>query len=392
MEFSSVRATGHGPGVSGRTAPRLLVAHALGATALSLPWPLLLARVFSSTHDDGWVGLTGAGRLLPYVALSALAGMLADRVDRTAVLRWSAGVRSVLLLGATVALQSGHLPAAVILAVLTVAASTPAYPAAVAALPRLAPVRTERWTTWLVTIEVSAFAVGPALGGLLLGFGGGPATLPLAALMGAGSFGLLIGLGPAPAEGATVGPRRSRLATVLRSRGVPGAVALVALVNLVESAASVALLGLSASRWHAGERGFGAATAALGLGALAAPLLGRLVALRGALLLDGTGLLAAGAAPVAALGTAPLALSGAGSTVIECVATETLQRGVPDQFRAFALGLTDSVMVSAAALGALVTPHLVTLLGPTAVFALLSVPLVALTWRPRPRPRTRGEE
>jgi hypothetical protein len=271
----------------------------------------------------------------------------------------------------------------VVLAVLSVAAGTPASPAAVAALPRLAPERTDRWTAWLVTVEVSGFAVGPAVGGLLLGVGGGSVTLPLAALLAALSSGLLQRLGPAPAERAAAGPRSSRLVTVLRSPGVPAAIALVALVNFAESAAAVALLGLSAVRWHGGEREFGVATAALGFGALAAPLLGRLVALRGALLLDGGGLLAVGLAPLAAVGVAPLALSGASSTVVECVATETLQRAVPDRFRAFALGLTDSVMVAAAAAGALVAPRLVTLLGPTAVFAVLSLLLVAVALRRR---------
>lgn len=377
--------SGSGSDVTARTAVRLLAAHALGATALSLPWPLLLARVYSSTHDDAWVGLTAAGRMLPYVALSALAGMLADRVDRAAVLRWSAGARTVLLGGAAAALGTGHLAAAVVLAVLTVAAGTPAYPAAVAALPRLAPDRTERWTAWLVTVEVSAFVVGPAVGGLLLGAGGGRWTLPLAAATGALSFALLLGLGPAPAERSVGGPRRSRLVTVLRSPGVPAAMAVVALVNLIESAASVALLGLSADRWHAGERGFGAATAALGLGSLAAPLLGRMVALRGSLRLDGTGLLAAGAAQLAVVGVAPLALTGACSTVVECVATQTLQHAVPDRFRAFTLGLTDSAMVAAAALGSLLAPRLVTLAGPAPTFAALGLVLIAVSLWARPR-------
>ncbi len=369
--------------MTARAPLRLLAAHALGATALSLPWPVLLARVFSSTHDDGWLGLAAAGRLLPYVALSSLAGMLADRVDRTAVLRWSASVRTGLLAGAAVALGTGHLAAAVVLAVLTVAAGTPAYPAAVAALPRLAPDRTERWTAWLVTAEVSAFVVGPAVGGLLLSAGGGRWTLPLAAATAASSYGLLLRLGPAPAVRVSDGRGRGRLLTVVRTPGVPAAVAVVALVNLVESGASVALLGLSADRWHEGERGYGVATAALGLGSLAAPLLGRLVALRGSLRLGGTGLLGAGAAPLAVVGVAPLALAGAGSTVVECVATETLQQAVPDRVRAFALGLTDSVMVAAAALGSFVAPSLVRLAGPTPTFAALGLVLVVVSLRRR---------
>ena len=113
--------------------------------------------------------------------------------------------------------------------------------------------------------------------------------------MAALSLVLLLGLGPAPPQRVSLGLPGNRLVTVLRSPGVPAAIALVALVNLLESAASLALLGLSEDRWHAGPRGFGAGTAALGFGALGAPLLGRLIALRGGLRLDGAGLLAAGA-------------------------------------------------------------------------------------------------
>jgi hypothetical protein len=73
------------------------------------------------------------------------------------------------------------------------------------------------------------------------------------------------------------------------------------------------------------------------------------------------------------------------------VATETLQRSVPDRFRAFSLGLTDTVMVSAAALGALVGPTLVAALGPVPAFAALGLLLLVGSTRvrrraPRPRP------
>jgi MFS family permease len=55
------------------------------------------------------------------------------------------------------------------LAVITVAVGTPAYPAAAAAMPSLAGRRSSQLTSFLVTAEVSAFVVGPALGGLLVG-------------------------------------------------------------------------------------------------------------------------------------------------------------------------------------------------------------------------------
>ena len=88
---------------------RLVASHALGATAISLPWPLLLAEVWSATESDTWLGLTGAVRLLPYVLLSTAAGILADRIARTTVLRWSAALRTLLLAGAGAAVLSGQL-------------------------------------------------------------------------------------------------------------------------------------------------------------------------------------------------------------------------------------------------------------------------------------------
>ena len=146
--------------MTGRPGLRVVVSHALGATAISVPWPLLLADVWSATGSDAWLGLTGAVRLLPYVLLSTAAGILADRFARTAVLRWSAVLRTLLLAAAGGAVLADQLALGVGLAALAVAVSTPAYPAAVAAMPGLGGSRTGRLTDVLVTVEVAAFVVG----------------------------------------------------------------------------------------------------------------------------------------------------------------------------------------------------------------------------------------
>jgi MFS family permease len=360
-----------------RPGARLLLAHALSATAMSLPWPALLAGVWSASSDDRVLGLTGASRMLPYVLLSAAAGVLADRFRRTAVLRWSAGLRAALLLGCSLALAADQLGAAVVLAVLTVAVGTPAYPAAVAAMPQLAGGGSERLTSLLVTVEVTAFVVGPAVGGLLLGVGGGAPSVTAAAVLAVLAVPLLVGLDSGPVAAGIDHRERGRWAAVLRSPGVPVAIGVVALVNFALSAASVGLLGLSYGHWAAGDRGFGLATAALGFGSLTAPLVGLLVRLRGAVLLTGSGLALAGAAPGISLAAGPLVLAGGSATWVECLSTDVLQHAVPDRVRAFALGLTDSVMVLAAALGALLAPLLVRAVGPVPTFVTLGLLLVA---------------
>ena len=44
--------------------------HAVAAVGMSLPWPLLVLLVWERA-GDGWVlGVAGAARMLPYVALS----------------------------------------------------------------------------------------------------------------------------------------------------------------------------------------------------------------------------------------------------------------------------------------------------------------------------------
>jgi hypothetical protein len=244
-------------------------------------------------------------------------------------------------------------------------------------MPQLAGAGSERLTSLLVTVEVTAFVVGPAVGGLLLGVGGGAPSVTAAAVLAVLAVPLLVGLDSGPVAAGADHRERGRWAAVLRSPGVPVAIGVVALVNFALSAASVGLLGLSYGHWAAGDRGFGLATAALGFGSLTAPLVGLLVRLRGAVLLTGSGLALAGAAPGVSLAAGPLVLAGGSATWVECLSTDVLQHAVPDRVRAFALGLTDSVMVLAAALGALLAPLLVRAVGPVPTFVTLGLLLVA---------------
>jgi MFS family permease len=367
-----------------RSGVRLVLSHALGATAISLPWPLLLAQVWSTTGSDAWLGLTGAVRLLPYVLLSVAAGILADRFSRPSVLRWSAALRALMLAAAGVAVITGHLGAGVGLAALSVAASTPAYPAAVAAMPRLGGSRTGRLTDLLVTTEVAAFVVGPAIGGVLIGLDAGRWALALGPVLGLGSWVLLTGIRSPGARPSDAGVVSDRLAVVLGTPGARTAIAVVAVHNFVEAIAGVALLSLSHTHWLAGDRGFGVGTAALGFGSLAAPLLAMVLRMRSGLLVSAGGIGLAGVVPGMVVGAGPLAVAGAAGTVVECVSTEVLQRSVPDRVRAFALGLADAVMVGAAMLGALLAPWLASSLGPVALFLVLAglLTMVAVVVRP----------
>ena len=87
---------------------RLVLGHGVAATAMAMPWPVLLVLTWDQTHSDTWLAVVGAARMAPYVGLSWAAGSLADRISRTTVIRLSAQARAVLLVGAAIAVHAGH--------------------------------------------------------------------------------------------------------------------------------------------------------------------------------------------------------------------------------------------------------------------------------------------
>jgi MFS family permease len=352
---------------------KLVAGHALAAIGMSLPWPLLLLLVWEQTHSALLLGAAGAARMLPYVAFSWAAGRLADRYARDRIVRLSVAVRIVLMIGVAAALQGGATGVALGAATLAVAAATPAYPALAAAMPAVAGRTTDRATNLLVTCEVASFVVGPALGGLLLGPGTRAAVPWLAVAMLAGAAGLLTDISlPTP---RTVAARDNArvLSTVRRSRPILVAIAAVSLVNMVAATVGLALLPLAETGWAVpGGVAYGVATGALGFGAVGGPLLARLAARRKlgagawlALLAGCLGLVAA--SPGLAFAVLPLAIGGAAAVQVETVATGAIQRHAPDPMRATVLGITDTAMVAAALVGALVAPVLAGAMGARAL-------------------------
>lgn len=374
----------------------LLVVHGLSATAMGLPWPALLVAVWETTHSEWWLGVAGASRLAPYVLLSWLAGRCADRWDRARCLRFSLVARVVLTAIGAAGYVAGSIEVALVAGCLTVAAGTPAYPALAAEMPNLAGPANDRATGLLVTIEVAAFFVGPAIGGLALGWGWAVASMWLAvALMAAAA----IGFGrvtwthvqlPAAVEDVDPEPLGRLLLVSPRARA---GLVVVAVNNAVDGVVSIALLPLAVEAWHQGSAAFGLATAALGLGALFAPVLLRVWGLglragRYSVLLF-TGCLVAVAVSVGlAWAVLPIVVIGASSVQLEAVSTALMQEGVPDRARSSLLGLADSVMVGSAAATAAVTPFLTDLVGSRIVLVGCAVVCgsLLLTLRRQPEP------
>ncbi|GAB7004461.1 hypothetical protein JCM18899A_19340 [Nocardioides sp. AN3] len=410
------------PATSRRRTARVLTTHALSALAMSLPWPLLLVMVAHASHSAAVLGFAAAGRLAPYVVLSWWVGRLADRHSRDRIVRMTLVGRVVLLASVGGAIATEHASLAVLLASLTVAAGTPAYPALAAGMPGLAGDDRDRATELLVTVEVAAFVVGPALGGMLLlvpeAVGPVAVILTLVALgcyagvrqprpmPSATPVRISAGLAAGSAAGSTAEGAGARPDDRLAHGSGPLRTALVAmmLVNAVGSGAGVVLLPLAQERWSGtgGGATYGLATALLGFGALGAPLLGaplrggRLRGGRGrrtrpplgpGLVLVGVALAAVAASPGAGWAAVPLLLIGAAAVQVEAAATETIQREAGDDRSAGVLGLADTLMVSAGLVGAVAAPVGAQALGAVRVLAILGavclVPVVVGALRRR---------
>lgn len=352
---------------------RVLLAHGLAAAGMGLPWPVLLVLV-DLEGSPLLLGVAGAARLAPYVVLSWWSGRLADRRERARIVRLSLVARVVLLLMCAAAIAAGQTWLAVAAATLAIAAGTPAYPALAAGMPRLAGAATPRATSLLVTVEVSSFVVGPALGGLAVGRGPAPAAAVVGAVLCLGAALLFRGtVLPAPERvepghvaAAVLAHEGPGIWPLLRAnRSARHALVVVAVVNGALSALGLALLELAEHVWETGEQGFGIATAVLGCGALVAPVLAGfrpMASARGCLLVMAGAIAAVGLLPASAAVVA-LAAVGAVSTCCENVATGVIQASVPDARRASVLGLADSLMVGAALVAAVTAPWLAGLLG-----------------------------
>lgn len=369
-------------------AGRLIACHALAATAAALPWPALLAAIWQVTDDPGAIGLAGAARFAPCVLLSAFLGGIGDRFGRLRTVRVVTGVRLglVSVLSAFLMLQ---LPwAALAAATLTVAAGVPAFPSLAALVPQVS-TRPDRDTNALVTWEISAFVVGPAIGGLLLSTGAAWTVAGCVPLMAAG----LLVLPWTGAERPAAGPRprlRHGLRVVLAVPIVRRAIATVMMLNAVIGVLGVTLLSLTTTRWDAGVAEFGWLTAVHGFASLAAPALivviGRLAPAAAAQLVVVLPLAALALSPGWTASLVPLALLGAGLTLVECTTTRMLQQWAPASYTALALGVADAALVAAAMTGAVVAPWLLRTAGPVVV--LLAAALgcaVVLSWGLRRR-------
>src|SRR5579871_673482 len=155
-----------------------------------------IVTVFSLGVAEGKAGLLQTALTLPFVLFAIPAGLMSDRMSRPFLMAGAEALRAVALLATLFLLWSGLLDLT-LLAVLGAVAvcGTVAYNVAAPALvPSL--VGKDRLSTANARIELArtvAFAGGPALGGLLVGWVGAVAAFGLAAALSVAATVLLAG-------------------------------------------------------------------------------------------------------------------------------------------------------------------------------------------------------
>ncbi len=348
-----------------RTGPfvRMLLGHGL-ATVGQLQLIMAVGiHALAATGSGLWVSAAVSLGFLPYVLFSTSAGVLADRYSRSAVLRWSIGLRLVLAVAITGGVLLGWpIPALILLTALSATLGTPGYPALAAATPELVTEEDLPAANTLATgVENAGWVAGPGLLGLLLligapvaGGGIASAVCFLAALLALGRLNL-----PAAAPELTARSRAAftgALRVVTRNRRIRMFMALATLDNALYGYFVVALVLVGETALVAGQSGIGWLNAAFAAGAFTSMVIApRLASTRNFRWLIATLVLFAGWGVVLSLArtlsVAAIAVFFAGlfTVVAEIIAVTAIQRVTPNALASRVFGVYDTCAIFAIA-------------------------------------------
>ena len=357
-----------------RDARRLIAASAASQLGDWLFNAALLGTVYAATGSARWVGAATICRLLPFVVLGPIGGMVADRYNRRTVML-AGDVSRALLMVALAAVVETDRSAALILALTALAscAGTAERPAAIALLPRLVgEARLGTANALLHTVQDLGVVVGPAIGAVLLASAPNAVAFLVNGLTFVVSAAFISTL-RRPVVAASkrkVETARFHFVQGLRTaRATPFVVPLlfvIAMVELTYGAQTVQLVVYAAHRLGLGAAGYGYLLAFGGVGGVLSAVVNPRLATstRVSVIVVVTGALYC-ATQVAYAGASELVLAlvvtligGAGFVACEVVAETTLARVAPAESLGRLMGVVEAVAVAAMVAGALLAPVL----------------------------------
>ncbi|MEV6506234.1 MFS transporter [Streptomyces sp. NPDC051642] len=190
-----------------RTSPvfrRLLIGRTVSTLGSFMTMVTVMYQVWDMTRSTVWTGAVGVAQALPMIGFGLFAGAWADRTDRRRVyLTGTSGSAACSLLLAVQGF-TGHVPVAVVLALVAAQSAFAAIgaPASGVFVPRLLP--KDQVAAGLALNQVTGQAMmllGPAVAGVVLGWWGIGVCYLLDTLSFGASFYGALGLPPLPPEG-----------------------------------------------------------------------------------------------------------------------------------------------------------------------------------------------
>jgi MFS family permease len=367
-------------------------------------WAFTVALGVVAFRDAGatGVGVVAFVRMAPAALLAPLGTTLADRFRRDRVLMWSCLIRGAATASAAAILAAGGSRVAVYaLAVLATAAFTVFRPGHSALLPGLCNTPLELTSANLVRglLDSLSTLLGPLVAALLLDIGSPAAVFAFTAALSTGSGLLLLGLSYEAPPRAPAQPLRRivhetaegfRALTRYRDAGLLIGLALVQ--TMTRGCFNVFVVVIALELLDMGAPGVGLLTAAVGAGAVAGSLgASMLVSGRRLATLEGVGVALWGL-PLALSAAVPhepvvlglMCVIGVGNALVDIGLYTLPARLVPEGLLARLFGGKESLTALSVALGALIAPLTIDLLGVRGALVLLGLVapfLAALAWR-----------
>jgi MFS family permease len=349
------------------------------------------------------VALSAIVATVPAALLSPVSGAIADRYPRERVMLAANLTAAAMVAAVAVAVwREGPYGLVIALSAAAVVCESAFRPAQAALLPSLveSPEQLTAANAVATMIESIGIFVGPALAGALLAVTPTAVPIVVAAALLLVSTAAIAGVSarhepraePEPdqettaadAESGLLGETLEGLRTSAFDRGARLLIATFGAQTMVNGVLNV-LLVVTAARIFDGDGGLGVLFAMIGLGgvlgAAGAPGLGgsgRLApALTAGVFLWGLpiALLGAWLAPVSAL--VLMAVIGLGNTLADVAGLTLLQRAVPDRLLGRVMGTLEMVALASVAMGSLLAPLLLELVGLRVALALTGTALVA---------------
>jgi predicted MFS family arabinose efflux permease len=367
---------------------------AIGSWAYNIA---LWVWIYQKTGSATWVAASTLSRFLPALLFSSYGGVLAERFERTKVMRVCDASATITmgLLALTAALD-GPVILGILFAALTTAAGVANDPAVQAMVPQVVG-ETELASANALygTIDNLAVIVGPAIGaGLLLiappsaSFAVNGASFAISVLlvsrMTARSMPTDVTEG---GEAGVIAQMMVGLRTIKGSTTAAVLVGFSVIAAFAYGADTVLFIVLTEERFGADSNGVGYFLMALGVGGvLAAGLVNRLAALPrlGVVIQVGLALYCLPTALIVLVDDFRIAIAlqvvrGAGTLVVDVLAITALQRLLAPHLLSRVFGAFNTLVLGALALGALVTPMLLELgIDVTLLVLGAGIPVLAL--------------